>query len=456
MVLPLQDLLNKDNTNGVTSNNIPSPISEGSNFGRSLSNGSSPGNNSDVPIKMPTMDNILSSPVSERSGIHSEEEKQRLVCKWGDCHDIFEQPELLYHHLCQDHVGRKSQRNLQLNCGWGSCSTKTEKRDHITSHLRVHIPLKPFNCSTCEKKFKRPQDLKKHLKIHLAAGTVVKRKRGPKVGSKRVSKKSIAADTTVDVKKDNVIPTQVGIVPLQQFVTDELRNYEPVYNTQLAMKLQRVLPPISQQQPQITMSKSAPTSTGSTPSGNNNILNLDNMSQKNVQNAATFFTKLSQNMVNTNSNSYNIVSQYGKSVVIPPHTTKYPQLPPLQANNIPSMNSLPPMSQIPILTPRYGQTSTRLIPNGSSFDYVEQRFSTMQRNNGKDDYSEDHIISEEEVFDYIQVIRDYMICSLLEDEYSDSEGDNDESAEGAPGKLAEEFNGLKLEQDKMRYPKILV
>src|SRR5204863_2811398 len=42
----------------------------------------------------------------------------------------------------------------------------TTKRDHITSHLRVHVPLKPHVCENCKKAFKRPQDLKKHEKIH--------------------------------------------------------------------------------------------------------------------------------------------------------------------------------------------------------------------------------------------------------------------------------------------------
>jgi len=40
------------------------------------------------------------------------------------------------------------------------------KRDHITSHMRVHVPLKPHKCDFCGKSFKRPQDLKKHVKTH--------------------------------------------------------------------------------------------------------------------------------------------------------------------------------------------------------------------------------------------------------------------------------------------------
>lgn len=45
--------------------------------------------------------------------------------------------------------------------------TTTVKRDHITSHIRVHVPLKPHKCEFCGKSFKRPQDLKKHVKVSL-------------------------------------------------------------------------------------------------------------------------------------------------------------------------------------------------------------------------------------------------------------------------------------------------
>ncbi|CAJ0763264.1 13197_t:CDS:2 [Entrophospora sp. SA101] len=78
-----------------------------------------------------------------------------LVCLWDKCSKSFEEPELLYNHLANDHVGRKSTGNLCLSCHWDRCEVQTTKRDHITSHLR-----------TCKKAFKRPQDLKKHEKIH--------------------------------------------------------------------------------------------------------------------------------------------------------------------------------------------------------------------------------------------------------------------------------------------------
>ncbi|KAF8445743.1 hypothetical protein L210DRAFT_962830 [Boletus edulis BED1] len=90
----------------------------------------------------------------------------RHLCEWLACDAAFDDPELLYNHLCNEHIGRKSTNNLCLTCKWKDCGTSCAKRDHITSHLRVHTPLKPHVCEICKKTFKRPQDLKKHEKIH--------------------------------------------------------------------------------------------------------------------------------------------------------------------------------------------------------------------------------------------------------------------------------------------------
>nr|Q96X49.1 RecName: Full=pH-response transcription factor pacC/RIM101 [Hapsidospora chrysogena]CAC38840.1 putative transcription factor [Hapsidospora chrysogena] len=97
-----------------------------------------------------------------------------LTCRWNACNQKFPNPETLYDHICERHVGRKSTNNLNLTCQWNSCRTTTVKRDHITSHIRVHVPLKPHKCEFCGKSFKRPQDLKKHVKTHADDSVLVR------------------------------------------------------------------------------------------------------------------------------------------------------------------------------------------------------------------------------------------------------------------------------------------
>ncbi|GAD94423.1 pH-response transcription factor pacC/RIM101 [Paecilomyces variotii No. 5] len=104
-----------------------------------------------------------------------------LACHWQGCSERCPTPEALYEHVCERHVGRKSTNNLNLTCQWGSCRTTTVKRDHITSHIRVHVPLKPHKCDFCGKAFKRPQDLKKHVKTHADDSVLV---RSPEPGSR--------------------------------------------------------------------------------------------------------------------------------------------------------------------------------------------------------------------------------------------------------------------------------
>lgn len=96
----------------------------------------------------------------------SQADSAAFKCLWNECGQLYSDPETLYNHLCNDHIGRKSTNNLCLTCKWKDCGTTCAKRDHITSHLRVHTPLKPHVCEICKKSFKRPQDLKKHEKIH--------------------------------------------------------------------------------------------------------------------------------------------------------------------------------------------------------------------------------------------------------------------------------------------------
>ncbi|TGZ81109.1 hypothetical protein EX30DRAFT_364126 [Ascodesmis nigricans] len=109
---------------------------------------------------------VVTAPAAPAVPLNAGVKKDELACQWNGCSDKFDSAEDLYNHLCDIHVGRKSTNNLCLTCAWGACRTTTVKRDHITSHIRVHVPLKPHGCDFCGKAFKRPQDLKKHVKTH--------------------------------------------------------------------------------------------------------------------------------------------------------------------------------------------------------------------------------------------------------------------------------------------------
>ncbi|KAK6098800.1 hypothetical protein MT418_000286 [Batrachochytrium dendrobatidis] len=94
----------------------------------------------------------------------------KLACLWvfpSRCVYSFASSDLLYRHICDDHIGRKTTGNLCLDCHWDRCTVFRSKRDHLTSHIRVHLKLRPHACTICGRTFKRMQDLNKHSRIHM-------------------------------------------------------------------------------------------------------------------------------------------------------------------------------------------------------------------------------------------------------------------------------------------------
>ena len=91
---------------------------------------------SDAAQSIPS-DNISSPPSAPSlSSPPSEDPAPGHQCQWVGCDKTLPDPESLYNHLCNDHIGRKSTGNLCLTCKWKDCGTTCAKRDHITSHLR--------------------------------------------------------------------------------------------------------------------------------------------------------------------------------------------------------------------------------------------------------------------------------------------------------------------------------
>ncbi|KAH7112421.1 hypothetical protein EDB81DRAFT_862745 [Dactylonectria macrodidyma] len=105
-----------------------------------------------------------------------------LTCRWNACNQTSTTAELLYVHICESHVGRKSNNSLNLTCQWNSCRSTMVKRDHMISHIRVHVPLRPHRCEFCDKSFKRSQDLKKHVKTHGDDSVLVRPSQEPQGG----------------------------------------------------------------------------------------------------------------------------------------------------------------------------------------------------------------------------------------------------------------------------------
>lgn len=158
----------------IISNGVISPPASAANTPTESSMRSSPSVSSSSagsPLSAPSpASSTTSDPItpvkSTTSSASPQPASETLKCKWLNCTSTFDKAESLYNHLCEVHVGRKSTNNLSLTCRWENCRVITVKRDHITSHIRVHVPLKPYKCDFCQKNFKRPQDLKKHVKTH--------------------------------------------------------------------------------------------------------------------------------------------------------------------------------------------------------------------------------------------------------------------------------------------------
>lgn len=166
-----------------------------------------------------------------------------ITCQWLGCGLLFPDGETLYEHLCGEHIGRKSTGTLSLECRWGDCTATARKRDHLTSHCRVHTPQKAYNCTvsdsgpsakpslisaqTCNKAFKRPQDKKKHERTHTSSHQLLHKPKAAKVEPDEDTKPTV---TTSHPYTPYSMPDLPAIVRQQQSLNAHQAAFPLEYN----------------------------------------------------------------------------------------------------------------------------------------------------------------------------------------------------------------------------------
>ncbi|KAI8074883.1 hypothetical protein BC940DRAFT_286869 [Gongronella butleri] len=188
--------------------------------------------------------------------------RTRFTCRWTGCQNMYETVEGLFEHLCDDHVGRRATNNLCLTCYWNDCGATAAKRDHLTSHVKVHLPFKPYVCQQCRKPFKRPQDLKKHEKTHTIEhqASLISNQPGYKPVRRRRHKQpahrqqkplsSMTPEKPLDpLDLDNVTDLTSGN-PLQELIQAVLKDESlpPDYNIDMMRRLNSISHIIQQNQ----------------------------------------------------------------------------------------------------------------------------------------------------------------------------------------------------------------
>jgi hypothetical protein len=88
-----------------------------------------------------------SEPRITNSAVPGSGELSKIRCQWRHCKLEFVDPAMLMHHVSEEHIGRRALGHLSLRCEWADCHVVARKRDHIISHVRLHIPYWPLTCS---------------------------------------------------------------------------------------------------------------------------------------------------------------------------------------------------------------------------------------------------------------------------------------------------------------------
>ncbi|KAL9546216.1 hypothetical protein MBANPS3_006772 [Mucor bainieri] len=192
----------------------------------------------------------------------------KFPCRWTSCDRSFDNPEDLFNHLSDDHVGRKATNNLCLQCQWNNCGTVAAKRDHLASHLRVHLPLKPSLLSNqpgYKPVRRRRKTTTEPSNNTTATSTTTSQQQTayaspPKDASEMSSSDlsscspsyySISSNPNSYLQQQQQQQQQQD--PLQDFIVDVLQNHSlPTYDEDMMNRLNSIAPALQYQQQQDT------------------------------------------------------------------------------------------------------------------------------------------------------------------------------------------------------------
>jgi hypothetical protein len=77
---------------------------------------------------------------------------KNFPCCWGlngvACTNVFLNPEELFKHVCE-HINECKSEPFPFLCRWADCQKKNHRKDHLISHIRVHVPHRPYKCKVC-------------------------------------------------------------------------------------------------------------------------------------------------------------------------------------------------------------------------------------------------------------------------------------------------------------------
>ncbi|KAG1121934.1 hypothetical protein G6F42_011952 [Rhizopus arrhizus] len=184
----------------------------------------------------------------------------KFPCRWTSCERSFDNPEDLFNHLSDDHVGRKATNNLCLQCQWNNCGTVAAKRDHLASHLRVHLPLKPSLLSNQPGykpvRRRRKTTTEPSNKTSTTSQQQTAYASPPKDASEMSSSDLSSYSPSYYSISSNPNATsylQQQQDPLQDFIVDVLQNHSlPTYDEDMMNRLNSIAPALQYQQQQDT------------------------------------------------------------------------------------------------------------------------------------------------------------------------------------------------------------